>query len=669
MNDTKPTSRDPGPARPDVVIEAVEPLVDCGRFPAKAVVGDTFVVTADVFCHGHSPVRALLRHRRAGSRNWSESPMDSLGNDVFTGVLVPTVAGPLEVEVAAEIDELARWLRDAQALLGAGSSDQLDIDRCSQLVAEAAGSLARGQGAEAAQAARGLHEIAEKMRAAPSALVSAELALAGTDLWGAALFRRPINDGATAAKYRFRVVAASQRAAFSTWYELFPRSASPEERRPGTLADVTDRLAYVAELGFDVLYLPPIHPIGVTARKGRDNTSPAGPLDVGSPWAIGHAGGGHEEVAAELGTLGDFARLVTEASARGIDVAMDLAFQCSPDHPWVTEHPDWFRHRSDGTIECAENPPKRYEDIYPLDFQTRDRDGLWRALHHVTKTWADRGIRIFRVDNPHTKPFAFWEWLIAETKREYPDTVFLSEAFTRPKVMHRLAKVGFDQSYTYFTWRYAKAELTEYFEELTGSPGRAYFRPNVWPNTPDILAVSLQHGGRASFIARLVLAGGLCANYGIYGPVFELMWDKPVVEGSEEYLHSEKYEVHHHDLDDPKSLRDVIARLNLARRSHRALQRDGDLAFLEVDNDQIIAWCKQDKSSSDVVIGVVNLDPHWVQSGFVALDLTALGLGAGSSVPLRDILSDTSYVWQAGRNYVRLDPAVIPAHLLVLERP
>jgi starch synthase (maltosyl-transferring) len=511
--------------------------------------------------------------------------------------------------------------------------------------------------------------MAESMGGAPTAIVAGELALAGLARWEDALSRRPLHDQAAGAKYRFRAIAGSPKAVFSSWYELFPRSASPDPRRPGRLSDVIDRLSYVAELGFDVLYLPPIHPIGVTARKGKDNTSPAGPLDVGSPWAVGAAAGGHEDVAAELGTLADFASLVREAAARGIDVAMDLAFQCSPDHPWVTQHPDWFRHRGDGTIACAENPPKRYEDIYPLDFETRDRDGLWRALHHVTKTWADRGIKIFRVDNPHTKPFAFWEWLITEVKREHPETVFLSEAFTRPKVMHRLAKVGFDQSYTYFTWRYTKSELTEYFEELTGGPGRAYFCPNVWPNTPDILAVSLQQGGRAAFVARLILAGGLCANYGIYGPVFELMWDEPVVEGSEEYLHSEKYEIHHHDLDDPRSLRDVITKLNVTRRTHRALQRDANLFFLEVDNDQIIAWCKRDEVSSDLVIGVVSLDPQWVQSGFVELDPTALGLAAGSSVPVRDVLSDTTYLWQVGRNFVRLDPAVISAHLLVLERP
>ncbi len=595
--------------------------------------------------------------------------MASLGNDVFTGALVPSVAGPLEIEVAAEIDELAGWLCDARALLGTGGSDQIDIHRGSQLVARAAAALARGQDIEETQAARDLLEIAEAMRGAPGTIVAGELALTGTDRWAAALSRRPLHDGATGARYRFRTVAASPRAAFSSWYELFPRSASPDPSRPGRLRDVIDRLSYVAELGFDVLYLPPIHPIGVTARKGRDNTSPAGPFDVGSPWAIGGAAGGHEDVAAELGTLGDFASLVSEAAARGIDVAMDLAFQCSPDHPWVTQHPDWFRHRSDGTIACAENPPKRYEDIYPLDFETRDRDGLWRALHHVTKTWADRGIKIFRVDNPHTKPFAFWEWLIAEVKREHPDTVFLSEAFTRPKVMHRLAKVGFDQSYTYFTWRYTKAELTEYFGELTRGPGRAYFRPNVWPNTPDILAASLQQGGRAAFVARLVLAGGLCANYGIYGPVFELMWDEPVEAGSEEYLHSEKYEVRHHDLDDAKSLRDVITKLNVARRTHKALQRDANLFFLEVDNDQIIAWCKRDELSSDIVIGVVSLDAQWVQSGFVELDPTALGLAAGASVSFRDVLGDTTYIWQVGRNFVRLDPAVISAHLLVLETP
>ncbi|MGA2209877.1 MAG: maltotransferase domain-containing protein [Acidimicrobiales bacterium] len=652
----------------DVVIERVAPVVDGGRFATKAVVGDRLVVTADVFSHGHGLVRALLRHRRPGTRRWTETPMSHLGNDAFVGELVPEVVGPLEIEVAGEVDELAAWARDAERRLQAGRPDASDGPLGRRLVLEAAANLAGRRGEAAASDDR---EALDALRSL-AARIADDLdlrTLAGLEELSGPLSRRRLHDEAAAATSRFRATVCPVRAAFSSWYELFPRSASPDPARPGCLRDVIDRLEYVAELGFDVLYLPPIHPIGTTARKGKGNSVHAGRDDVGSPWAIGAGAGGHDAVAPELGTIADFEGLVAEAARFGIDIAMDLAFQCSPDHPWVSEHPDWFRHRSDGTIACAENPPKRYEDIYPLDFHTSDREGLWRELHRVTSAWAARGVRIFRVDNPHTKPFAFWEWLIAEIKREHPETIFLSEAFTRPKVMHRLAKVGFDQSYTYFTWRDEKWDLTEYFEEIANGPGRTYFRPNVWPNTPDILARSLQHAGRAGFVARLVLAGGLSANYGIYGPVFELMWNEPAAPGSEEYLHSEKYEVRHHDLDDPRSLRDLVARVNAARKAHRALQRQSGLRFLPVDNEQIIAWLRRDDSGEDLVVGVVNLDPNWVQAGFVELDLAEVGLPAGTPFPVRDLLTDSVYVWQTGPNYVQLDPAGTPAHLLALERP
>lgn len=587
--------------------------------------------------------------------------MTHVGNDSFAGELVPGDIGPIVVEVVAEIDKIAEWTRDASAALLTGTLHRRDMEVGGCLLAEAAGDLERSGRPELARASLALRTLADALGKDGDAS-----GLAALSEWSTALSWRGVDDEA-AARFRFRVAVTPEKAAFSSWYELFPRSASPDPRRPGRLSDVVDRLGYLGELGFDVLYLPPIHPIGTTARKGKGNTSPAGAHDVGSPWAIGGPAGGHEALAPELGTLADFERLVTEAERAKIDIAMDLAFQCSPDHPWVTEHPEWFRHRPDGTIACAENPPKSYEDIYPLDFHTADRVGLWLGLRHVVSTWAERGVRIFRVDNPHTKPFAFWEWLIADVKSAHPGTIFLAEAFTRPKVMHRLAKLGFDQSYTYFTWRNDKRELVEYFEELTAGPGRSYFWPNVWANTPDILARSLQHADRASFIARLVLAGGLSASYGIYGPVFELMWNEPAAPGSEEYLHSEKYEVHYHDLDDPRSLRHVISALNAARHAHRALQRDANLRFLPVDNDRIVAWEKHDDTCSDLVIGVVNLDPNWVQSGFVELDLGDYGVEKNTSVSVRDVLADESYFWQSGRNFVRLDPAGVPAHLLVAD--
>ncbi len=644
------------PPSPAVVVERPEPLVDGGRFPSKAIIGDPLAVRADVFTHGHDLVRALVRFRRVGARRWLEAPMQNLGNDAFAGTVTPTADGPFEIEIAAHVDDLATWARDARRRLNAATVDPFERETAHRLLAEAAEGLV-STGDEDAEMVQALAE-----RAATEA-ISGEL-LDAVDAAGTALARRPLPDEGTTT-FRLKGFASPPIAAFSSWYELFPRSASPDPRRPGTLHDVVQRLDYIARLGFDVLYLPPIHPIGVTARKGRDNSPVGGPEDVGSPWAIGSPAGGHSAIAPELGTFEDFELLVAEAKRRGIEVALDLAFQCSPDHPWVTEHPDWFRHRPDGTIACAENPPKRYEDIYPIDFHTRDRDGLWQALADVVAFWVALGVRVFRVDNPHTKPFAFWEWLLAEIKRETPGVIFLSEAFTRPKVMHRLAKAGFDQSYTYFTWRDERWEIEEYFRELTSEPGVKYFRPNVWPNTPDILARSLQHGGRPSFIARLVLAAGLSSNYGIYGPVYELQWDEPAGPGSEEYKDSEKYQVHHHDLGDPSSLAELVARINAARHAHPALQRNEGLTFHHCDNDRIICWSK--RRLGDTVLGVVNLDWRWTQSGFVSLDPGALGLSDGDRFIVHDALNDERYVWEAGTNFVKLDPSGIPAHLLAVE--
>jgi starch synthase (maltosyl-transferring) len=640
-----------------VVVENLEPIVDCGRFAAKAVVGDPVIVEADVFAHGHDLVRAWLRHRAAGGRGWKATAMTSLGNDRWRGSFVPGGAGTVEIEVVGAMDELATWQRDATRRLAADRLDSFDHKLGAGLLTEAAGELRSGGEDEAANTvAAQASEVEDGIDAGVLDQVEA--------LTEVLLLRPPPAAGTgTVTIARTTVKVARERAAFSSWYELFPRSASPEPGRAGTLADVVGRLDYVAALGFDVLYLPPIHPIGTTARKGRGNSPLAGPGDVGSPWAIGSAEGGHDAIAKELGSIADFERLVGEAAARGIEIALDLAFQCSPDHPWVGEHPAWFAHRLDGTIACAENPPKRYEDIYPLDFSTEDREGLWQALLGVVRVWVERGVHLFRVDNPHTKPFEFWEWLIDAVKAEHPEVLFLSEAFTRPKVMHRLAKLGFDQSYTYFTWRDTKQELMDYFDELAHGPGRCYFRPNVWPNTPDILARSLAEGGPPAFVTRLVLAAGLSANYGIYGPVFELLEREPAAPGSEEYLASEKYEVRHHDLADPRSIAGVVARVNEARRAHPALQRDRHLRFHHIDNDRIICWSKRDDTGGDTVIGVVNLDPTWAQAGVVDLDLAAIGLAPDVPFVVQDMLDGATYTWVGPRNYVQLDPARRPAHL------
>jgi starch synthase (maltosyl-transferring) len=646
-----------------VVVEALEPAVDGGRFAAKAVAGRPRRVAADVYSHGHERTRAFVRYRRVGERGWTTVAMTAEGNDRFATDLVLDEPGPVEVEVLGELDALADWRRDAARRAGSGRLDPDDVLRGSALLAEAAQLLATS---------------ASKRESERVALASVELA-AATDVPAVVAVLRTCDEmadllatmpprGPDTVSERVKIQVAREIAGFSSWYECFPRSSSPTPGVHGTLRDLVGRLDYVERLGFDVLYLPPIHPIGTTARKGPGNATASGPDDVGSPWAIGSAAGGHLAVEPRLGSVADVDQLVGEAASRGIEIALDLAFQCSPDHPWVSEHPEWFAHRSDGTIACAENPPKRYEDVFPLDFDSCDRDGLYHALLDVVLHWIRHGVRIFRVDNPHTKPFAFWEWLLAAVRAEDPGAVFLSEAFTRPKVMHRLAKLGFDQSYTYFTWRNTKQELTEYFEELSHGPATAYFRPNVWPNTPDILPFSLQHGGKASFVARLVLAAGLSACYGIYGPVFELLVDTPAVAGTDgDYLHSEKYEVMTWDLEDPRSIADVVARVNAARRAHPSLQSDGSLRFHPIDNEQLLCWSKRDRASGDVVVCIVSLDPDWAQSGFVELDLDALGLDPTKRFTVHDLLDDASYSWTGRRHFVLLDPTHSPAHLFVVD--
>ena len=463
-------------------------------------------------------------------------------------------------------------------------------------------------------------------------------------------------------------MADRKRAGFSSWYELFPRSAAPIPETHGSFRDVEARLPYVADMGFDVLYFPPIQPIGRVNRKGANNALRAGPRDVGSPWAIGSAEGGHKEVLPELGTLEDFKRLVDRARSFGIEIALDLAFQCAPDHPYVSAHPQWFKHRPDGSVQYAENPPKKYQDIYPFDFESDDWRALWEELKSVVEFWIAQGVMIFRVDNPHTKPFVFWEWLITEVKRVNPEVIFLAEAFTRPKVMHRLAKLGFTQSYTYFTWRNTKRELTEYFTELALGAGREYFRPNVWPNTPDILHEALQSGLRPVFAARLVLAATLSANYGIYGPAYELMESTPREPGSEEYRDSEKYQLRHWSLERPDSLSSLIVRVNRIRRDNRALQIDGTLRFCAIDNEQMIAYVKSDEASGNIILTVVNLDPYNVQSGWVDLDLGAAQIESDRPYQVHDLLSDQRYQWRGRRNYVMLDPRRMPAHVFRLRR-
>jgi starch synthase (maltosyl-transferring) len=645
------------------VIEHVTPAVDGGLFPAKTTVGDLVPIEADVFTDGHDLAAARVMHRRTDEDEWHELPMRPLGNDHWRADLTIHEPGTYRFRIEGWIDSWATWRSELAKRLGGGQDVTDELKEGAPLVG---GAVRRARAAGAAHDAVRLKAWAARLRS-PKATEVAELAT--SEELAALVATYPDRRRGATSSDDYELVAARERARHGAWYELFPRSASPDPERDGTLRDVAGLVPDIAELGFDVLYLPPIHPIGGTNRKGRNNVMTAGPDDPGSPWAIGSEEGGHTAIHPELGTFDDFEHLLAELKRHDMELALDLAFQCSPDHPWVRQHPEWFPHRVDGSIRFAENPPKRYEDIYPLDFETKDQDGLWRALLDVVLFWIDKQVPIFRVDNPHTKPFAFWAWLIAEVKRDHPDVLFLSEAFTRPRVMERLAKIGFDQSYTYFTWRRTKHELIEYLTELTQGPSRDFLRPNLWPNTPDILTDQLQEGGPPAFRLRHLLAATLGANYGIYGPAFEHMEHRPREKGSEEYLDSEKYQRRHRKAAAATGMRELIATINRIRRDHPALQHDRTLRFHPVDNERLIAYSKTLPAGDDPVVVIVNLDPALPQSGWVDLRMPELGMAWDAPFVARDLLTGESFSWQGARNYVELHPGHQPGHVLAIDLP
>lgn len=657
MADTTLPSIAPG-ERVRAVIDAVHPVVDGGRYAVKRIVGDRVEVEAHCFADGHDVLRVMLRWRTEEASAWNEVEMEGLGNDVWRASFPVGEIGRYRYTVCAWVDHFRSW-RDEFSHREDATDLQVAAQVGAHLIEEAAG-RARGEDTKR------LKEWATRLSAAHGAEA---IRSAGLDSTMAEIaMRYPDRASATQWPVDLPLIVDHERARFSSWYELFPRSASEVPGRHGTFKDVEQRLAYVAELGFDVLYLPPVHPIGREKRKGKNNALSAGPDDVGSPWAIGAAEGGHKSIHPQLGTPADFRSLVAAAQRHGLEIALDIAFQCAPDHPYVKSHPKWFRWRPDGTVQFAENPPKKYEDIYPFNFETEDWRGLWTELKSVFDFWIGEGVRIFRVDNPHTKSFAFWEWAIAEIRRDHPEVILLAEAFTRPKVMHRLAKIGFSQSYTYFAWRNTKRELTEYFTELAHGPGREYYRPHLWPNTPDILTEALQYGGRPAFIARLVLAATLAAGYGIYGPAYELMEHAAREPGSEEYRDSEKYQLRHWDLDRADSLRPFVARVNRIRRENPALHADWRLKFFDTDNEQMIAYAKTTEDLTNAIVCVVNLDPHHTHSGWVDLDLAALGIEPGAQYQMHDLLTGAHFLWSGPRNFVQLDPARVPAHVFRVRR-
>ena len=616
-------------------------------------------IEADIFADGHDLISAIVLHNHESEKKWREERMRALVNDRWTADIRVEQLGFHLFTVEAWIDHFLTWHRDLKKRVDANvAEDELDVQ------------LRIGLEQIRNAAARASARDRRKLESFIATLEGDEpLADRIDDMWSedllALMWRNAERKFVTRYERELSIEVDRPRAAFSAWYELFPRSAASEEGRHGTFRDVEAQLPRIARMGFDVLYLPPIHPIGAKFRKGKNNKVSAEEGDVGSPWAIGGAEGGHKAIHPQLGTIDDFERLVRAAAEHGIEVAMDIAFQASPDHPYVREHPDWFQHRPDGTIQYAENPPKKYQDIYPFHFESDEWKGMWDELRDVFRFWVGKGVRVFRVDNPHTKPLPFWEWCIRELKRENPELIFLAEAFTRPKIMYRLAKGGFNQSYTYFAWRNTKHELTEYFEEVTRPPVSDFFRPNAWPNTPDILTEYLQYGGRSAFTIRFVLAATLAASYGIYGPAFERFVHTAREHGSEEYLDSEKYEVRHWPKTDD-DLSAFMTVVNRIRRENPALQTNATLQFHETSNEQVICYSKT--WGENAIVTVVNVDPHNTQSAELNLDLEALKIESDRAFQVHDLLSGARHSWHGPRNQVTLNPHVVPAQIFRIRR-
>ena len=644
---------------PHVVIECVQPELDCGRFPVKRVIGDVMQVGADIFKDGHDLIAARVLYRGPDDAEWKSAPLThDYNRDRWLGNLQLDRIGMWTYTVEAWTDVFRTWRSELEKKITAGQDVSSELLEGAQHVASAARTAKFGE--PRTTLTKAATQLAD---GSMDPTVRAGAALAPGLL---ALMEEHLRPRSTARYAReLRVWVDRERARFASWYELFPRSTGPDANTHGTFATAAKALDRLASLGFDVVYLPPVHPVGTSSRKGKNNTLEPGPNDPGSPWAIGGAAGGHTAIAPELGTIDDFDRFVRRAGELGMEVALDYALQCSPDHPWLKEHPDWFFVRPDGTLKYAENPPKKYQDIYPLNFWCDDRDSLWSACRDIFLFWIEHGVRTFRVDNPHTKPMAFWEWVIPDIQRLHPETVFLAEAFTRPKRMKHLAKLGFNQSYTYFTWRNSAEELREYLTELTQTPMREYFRGNLFANTPDILHEYLVSGGPHAFRIRLLLAATLSPLYGIYSG-FELFENVPLKPGSEEYLHSEKYELRPRDYSASANLDADIRRINAIRRESQALQLYDNLSFGESENPNVLVYAKT--SPADDLIIAVTTDPRVPQETIITVPLAEVGIGADQHYVVEDLLTGARYTWHGARNYVRLDPASEPGHVLRIVR-
>jgi starch synthase (maltosyl-transferring) len=643
---------------PSVVIENLQPLIDGGRYPVKRIIGEDLVVEADIFKDGHDVVAAILKWRVLGKRAWRETPMNFVDNDRWRGICTLYDEAIHEYTVEAWTDTFRSWQAEFTKKFEAGISDLRSEALEGAALVEAAAKRARDRADR-----KRLLELSRQVSTGASSEIHA---IAQSAELGVLIATYPDRSAATQYDPSPRVVVDRPAALIGAWYEFFPRSAEGRGDRGSTFRNCLPRVDDAKKMGFDVIYFPPIHPIGHTNRKGRNNSVTCELGDPGVPWAIGSEAGGHKAVEASLGTLEDFDWLQKEVRKRGMEIALDFAINCSPDHPYVKEHPDWFYKRPDGTIKYAENPPKKYEDIYPLNFRCEDWRNLWAEMKSIVLFWAGRGVRIFRVDNPHTKPVAFWEYLIKGVREKYPDTIFLAEAFTKPKMMKALGKAGFNQSYTYFTWRNSKQELIEYFTELTQTEMSEYFRPNLWPNTPDILPFVLLEGGRPAFMIRVALAATLSPLYGIYSG-YELC-ENEALPGREEYLDSEKYQYKERDWNAPGNIKDWIARLNKIRKENRALQLYTNLRFHDAENDAILFYSKMTAARDNIILVVVNLDPHRKQNSFVDVPIESFGQMESDVYRVQDLLSGATYTWHGRRNYVELDPDIQPAHIFLVRR-
>ncbi len=646
-----------------VSIDNLSPEVDCGKAPIKRVIDEYINIDVDIYGDGHDKVDAVLLYRekvygKGKEKKWNETPLKFEGNDHWSTRLSFSGTGTYEYTIEAWIDHFATWQYGLRKKFEAGQDIETELKIGAHMIEE---SISRGNASQKKK----LQSWVEILNRDVNDEKSVSLALSGqvTDVM------YELRDRTKSTRYNKNpeVWVQRKKALFSSWYEFFPRSTAPNPGEHGTFKTSENILPEIARMGFDVIYLPPIHPIGRSFRKGVNNATEAGPDDPGSPWAIGAKEGGHKSLHPELGTMDDFVSLVNKANDLGMEIALDFAIQCSQDHPYVKDHPQWFKWRPDGTVQYAENPPKKYQDVLPVNFETADWENLWNELKSIVEFWIDKGVKIFRVDNPHTKSFIFWEWLIKEINQQHDGIIFLAEAFTRPRVMEKLGKIGFTQSYTYFTWRNNKEEFIEYLTELTQTQMREYFRPNFWPNTPDILPISLEDKGEPSFLIRLLLAGTLSSNYGMYGPLFEFGLNE-AYPGKEEYTRSEKYEIKNWDWVKPTRIKEVITLLNKIRKENEALQSTWNIEFCDTDNDQIICFSKESQDKSNQLIIAISFDPDHAQSGWVKVPLKALGLQENKPFAVHDLLTDSKYFWENEWNYVALHPQGIPGHIFRIEK-